>query len=192
MGRSTQRCIRRVKLHWPSLLALLLLLVTSCALHAQALPAGLGPGSFTVSAGSGYASFQSDYSKRRLGGGFAYADYNLTQNWGAEFETRILRQGEEVGTHETTFLIGPKYTYPVHHTAPFGKLLVGVGKFHFPYDYAEGSYFVVGIGGGVDIPVRASRFTIRAVDFEYQSWPNFSFNELHPWGISTGASFRLH
>ncbi len=185
--RAHAGCVNLVRLF-----VLLSCLPPARALHAQALPAGYGPGHAKVSIGSGYSSFQSDYSKRRLGGASIYADYQITEKWGAEFEGRILRLGEEVGTHETTFLIGPTYTYPVSHAKPYGKVLIGEGKFHFPYEYAEGSYFVIAFGGGVDIPVRTSRLTVRAISFEYQSWPNFTFSGLHPWGISTGASFRVH
>lgn len=141
--------------------------------------------------GGGYTSFQSDYSKRTLGGYTIFANYGVTDRISAEFEARVLRFGEEVGTHETTFLIGPRYVYPYRSTRPYGKILIGEGKFHFPYNYAEGSYFVVSYGGGVDVPIRTSRWSVRAIDVQYQSWPNFTFGGLHPWGISTGASFRI-
>jgi hypothetical protein len=34
----------------------------------------------------------------------------------------------------------------------YAKLLVGDGVFYFPYDYADGSYFVLAPRAGVDVP----------------------------------------
>ena len=159
--------------------------------RAQALPAGIGPGGFAVKVGGGYSSYQSDYSKRTLGGYMIYGDIERTQNLSLEVEARVLRHNQEVGTHETTFLVGPRYARPTRWVTPYGKVLLGKGWFHFPYNYAEGNYFVLAPGAGVDVPIGRSRFTVRAIDFEYQSWPNFTFGGLRPYGISAGASFRV-
>ena len=39
---------------------------------------------------------------------------------------------------------------------------------------------------------RPSRFLIRILDFEYQVWPGFTFGTLHPYGLSTGLSYRVY
>ena len=159
-------------------------------MHAQALPAGIGFGPQLI-VGGGDSSFHADYSKRTLGGYLVYADLTKARGLGLEVEERVLRRGEEVGTHETTLLLGPRYVKKTRFGAPYGKLLVGKGWFHFPYDYAEGNYLAIAIGGGVDVPIRNSRFSVRAIDFEYQSWPNFTYGGLRPWGISTGFNVQV-
>ena len=145
----------------------------------------------SLSAGGGYSYYQADYGKRTLGGYTIFADYDRTPRWGLEFEARALRFNQEFGTHQTTLLIGPRYTYRKSKFNAYAKLLVGEGMFHFPYNYAEGSYFVLAPGAGIDIPLGTSRFTLRAADFEYQSWPNFSFGGLNPFGYSGGISVRI-
>jgi opacity protein-like surface antigen len=176
-----------------ALTVLLTLVAIMCELrqaHAQAVATATASG-VSLHAGGGYTNYQADYGKRRLGGYFIFADYNRTPHWGLEFETRMLRFNQEFNSHQTTFLIGPRYTYRKPHFTAYGKLLLGNGRFHFPYDYADGSYFVLAPGGGVDVRLGSSRFTIRAADIEYQSWPNFTFGGLHPWGYSGGISARI-
>jgi hypothetical protein len=157
---------------------------------AQATPTASKPGT-SISIGATYSNYQADYGKRDLGGYAIYADWDKTPRLGLEFEARVLRFNEEVGTHETTFLIGPKVTLRRPWFNPYAKLLVGEGKFHFPYNYAEGSYLVLASGAGIDVPLGQSRYTIRAIDFEYQSWPNFTYGGLNPYGISGGLSIHI-
>jgi hypothetical protein len=178
---------KRPALAW---LWFLLTAIAASSLRGQATATASASG-VAISAGGGYTNYQADYGKRRLGGYFLFADYDRTQHWGAEFEARMLRFNQEFNTHQTTFLIGPRYTYHRPRFNAYAKLLVGPGLFHFPYDYAEGSYFVLAPGGGVEIPLGESRFTVRAADIEYQSWPNFTYGGLHPWGYSGGLSFRV-
>jgi hypothetical protein len=156
----------------------------------QAVAAASASG-VSIHAGGGYSNFQADYGKRRLGGYMIFADYDRTPRWGLEFEARMLRFNQEFGTHQTTYLLGPRYIYRKPHYTAYAKLLVGNGRFHFPYNYADGSYFVLAPGGGVDIPLGESRYSIRAADIEYQSWPNFTFGGLNPWGYSGGFSVRI-
>lgn len=168
-----------------------LYLIGAVSARGQALPTATGPGGFAIRIGGGISSYQSDYSKRTLGGYTIYGDIEQTRSLTIEVEARVLRRNQEVGTHETTILVGPRLGHRTRYGTPYGKLLVGEGWFHFPYDYAEGKYLVIAPGAGLDIPIRESRFTVRAVDFEYQSWPNFTFGGLHPYGLSAGVLFRI-
>ena len=52
------------------------------------------------------------------------------------------------------------------------------------------SYLVVTAGGGLDFHW-TPRVTVRAADFEYQDWPQFTFGDLHPYGVSSGISLRI-
>jgi hypothetical protein len=169
---------------------LVLFSVGASSAMAQAISTA-GYSGLSLSVGTTFSEYQADYSKRYLGGYVIYADADRTAHLGLEFEARVLRMNQEVGTHETTFLIGPRYNFRKNWFTPYAKILVGVGQFHYPYNYAEGSYLALAAGGGVDVPVGKTKFSVRAIDFEYQSWPNFSFGGLNPYGISAGVSYNI-
>jgi hypothetical protein len=170
--------------------SLLVLTVNVMNGSAQAIPTA-DRAAYPLAVGATYSSYEADYGKRALGGYAIYADWDKTPRLGLEFEARVLRYNEEVGTHETTFLIGPKVAFRRSRFTAYVKLLAGEGKFHFPYNYAEGSYLVLAPGAGIDVPLGQSRYTVRAFDLEYQSWPNFTYGGLNPFGISGGVSIRV-
>ncbi len=161
--------------------------VTAC--HAQAKYAGTGPGSL-LTAGAIASGFQSDYGRQYLGGVGVYVDFNPTWRFGIEGEARLLRFHQSADTHQSTFLIGPRVSFGRHRLNPYAKVLAGLGKFNFPYDYGYGSYFVLAPGAGVDFRV-SQRIKLRLVDFEYQDWPQFTYGALKPYGISTGMSWTI-
>lgn len=137
------------------------------------------------------SGFQADYGKRVIGGAAVYVDANLTWHLGLEAEARRLQWHEEAGIRQTTYLAGPRITLRPYSFSPYAKLLVGVGQFHFPYGYADGRYFVVAPGAGIDYRLRGSGIKLRLIEFEYQDWPQFTYGALRPYGISTGISVRL-
>jgi len=185
MRTRSNQTLRKIRI------GILLILAIACpAAWGQATATAFTSG-VSLSVGGGYSYYQADYGKRALGGYTIFADYDRTPRWSLEFEVRALRFNQEFGTHQTTLLLGPRYTYRKNKFNAYAKLLVGDGMFHYPYNYAEGSYFVLAPGVGIDIPIKTSRFTIRAADFEYQSWPNFSFGGLNPYGYSGGISVRV-
>lgn len=157
---------------------------------AQAVPTATGPGG-RLSLGIAASGFQADFGKRYIGGGAVYVDANLTMHLGLEAEARRLQYNEEAGIRQTTYLAGPRLTLRPHAFSPYAKLLVGIGQFHFPYGYADGRYFVVAPGAGIDYRLRGSGIKLRLIDFEYQDWPQFTFGQLHPYGLSAGLSIRL-
>lgn len=157
---------------------------------AQAVPTATGPGG-RLSLGIAASAFQSDYGKRTIGGGAVYVDANLTMHLGIEAEARRLQYNEEAGIRQTTYLAGPRLTLRPHAFSPYAKLLVGIGQFHFPYGYADGRYFVVAPGAGIDYRLRGGGIKLRLIDFEYQDWPQFTYGQLHPYGLSAGLSIRL-
>lgn len=164
-------------------------LAVACA-GAQAVPTATGPGG-RLSLGIAGSAFQADYGKRYIGGAAAYIDANLTPHLGLEAEARTLHFHEEAGIRQTTYLAGPRFTLRPHALAPYAKVLVGMGQFHYPYGYADGRYFVVAPGAGVDLRLARSGIKLRLIDFEYQDWPQFTFGQLHPYGISAGVSICL-
>ncbi|WP_353063740.1 hypothetical protein RBB77_21155 [Tunturibacter psychrotolerans] len=160
-------------------------------LHAQALPTASAPEPRWLVGGT-YSFFAADYGKRDLGGGSGFVDYSRSERISYEAEVRFLTINEEVGTHQSTYLVGGKFPYHRRWLTAYGKVLIGDGHFHFPYDYADGNYFVLAPGGGVDLALGRSRYSVRLVDFEYQWWLNFPFGTLRPYGASTGIAVHFH
>lgn len=185
-----KRRLRAVR-HW-LLSAILLSTPALLAVRAaaQAVPTATGPGG-RLSLGVAASGFQADFGKRHIGGAAVYVDANLTMHLGIEAEARRLQYHEEAGIRQTTYLAGPRLTLRPHAFSPYAKLLVGIGQFHFPYGYADGRYFVVAPGAGIDYRLRGGGIKLRLIDFEYQDWPQFTFGQLHPYGLSAGISLRL-
>ena len=183
--------MKRLRLSSISILTLALLLAGGRSLHAQALPTASGLGS-QLSVGGEGSYYQMDYGKRYVGGFAAYAEVDPTWRYGAEAEVRFSRLGAEESVTETTFMAGPRVTLSRHQgrIRPYAKFLVGVGKINFPFNYATGSYLAYAPGGGLDYVIN-ERWTVRAVDVEYQNWPKFTYGALNPCGISVGVAFRL-
>jgi len=173
-----------------TLIALFLILSFGDALHAQALFAGKGPGSY-VAVGATLSAYESDYGQRGLGGGTLFVDANLYRRIGIEAEARYLRVHSDENISESNFLIGPKFSTHTRNLRPYAKLLIGRGHLNFPFNDAHGSYFVVAPGAGLDWRIGEGRFTIRVIDVEYQDWPLFTFGTLHPYGVSSGLSLRI-
>ncbi len=169
------------------LLASLLFLSIQTLLHAQVVPAFHG-GAHLV--GGGFVSVYSpDYGANHLLGAGALLDFNLHGHWGVEGEARFLRFNQTYDVHEDTYEIGPRYRWRYHRFEPYGKFMIGNGQFNFPFSYGHGGYLIYAPGGGLDI--HYGRFTIRAVDYEYQIWHNFQSGTLNPNGFSSGIAYRI-
>ncbi len=92
----------------PVLLALVLLaaaMLLPARVHAQAEPAGIGPGSY-VAVGVSASGFNSGYGQQRLAGPTVYVDANLYRRVGVEAEARILRFHAQEDLRQTTYLAG--------------------------------------------------------------------------------------
>jgi hypothetical protein len=159
--------------------------------RAQALPTASGPGSY-VSAGVGLSAYQEDYGQRIIGGGELYVDVHPTWRYGIEAEARYLRLHTDENVTQTSYLVGP-HIYVCHcgRFRPYGKFLIGEGEIEFPFGLAHGSYLAYAPGGGLDVRI-SDYFSVRAVDVEYQSWPSFTYGNLHPYGVSAGINLRLN
>jgi hypothetical protein len=171
------------------LAAWMIVFASSLPLLGQALPAGKGPGSYT-SVGITGSFLNINYGQRWVGGGSVYVDGNMYRKIGAEFQFQTLRFHEVSTTRQTTYLAGPRYSFRARGLVPYVKVLAGVGRFTFPYGFGYGNYFVVAPGAGVDFDLNR-RLKVRLVDVQYQDWPQFSFGELHPYGVSAGISLRV-
>ncbi|MDE1163327.1 MAG: hypothetical protein PW792_15495 [Acidobacteriaceae bacterium] len=158
--------------------------------QAQAIPTATGPGLF-FSAGVAVSAFHNPYGDRNLGGITAFGGLHLRSRVSIEAEARFLRFHTDEDVTQTHVLVGPSVTIlRKPHLQPYAKFLVGGGYMTFPFHYATGSYFAMAPGAGLDIPLN-SRITVRLIDVEYQFWPQFTYGNLHPYGISSGISIRL-
>ena len=173
-----------------SALALLALFAGAAMAHAQATPTASGPGSY-VAVGGGVSEFQVDYGRHDNVGGFAFADVNPHWRVGLEGEARLLRWRSTEQVTESTYLGGLRVAIlRPRRFQPYGKFLAGVGKITLPFGYAHGSFLTYAPGAGLDIALN-NRVSIRAVDFEYQRWPQFTYGPLSPYGISVGVSVKV-
>jgi outer membrane protein with beta-barrel domain len=166
--------------------------------RAQVVPAATAS-TFHLSAGALGSLAQPDYegtfeaatSPNRIYGPGAYVDVHFSRWVQIEGEARWLRFNQfkpiylPQGNGETTYLIGPRIPIGTfHRVTPYGKFLVGLGSASF----INGDTFVLAYGGGVDVRL-TRRFTLRAVDFEYQEWRVTP--TLWPYGGSVGISYKI-
>ena len=176
-----------------SLASLLCAIAVFAGLHTvalgQALPTATGPGS-SIHIGGGIAEEHIDYGDRQLGGSQVWVDSNPTWRVGLEAEARWLRYHRDPnGAQATTYLAGPRISLAPGPLEPYVKLLAGRGIFEFPFHYARGSYAVVAAGAGVDL--HRGRWQLRPVDFEYQTWPGFSYGRMSPYCVSAGVGYSI-
>jgi hypothetical protein len=169
--------------------------------RAQVVPAATSS-TFHLSAGALGSLAQPDYdglgeaatSPNRIYGPGAFVDFHFSRWVQIEAEGRWLRlnqyhqPGSTVLNGESTYLIGPRIPVGTfHRVTPYGKFLVGLGNGPF---LSGGNSFVLAYGGGVDVRL-TRRFTLRAVDFEYQQWLINSAITLQPYGGSVGISYKI-
>ena len=160
------------------------------SIYAQARPTASGPGGF-VAVGGGASAFRSDYGRQSLAGGFAFVDIQPQWRVGFELEYRSLRLNSAEQLRQSNYLAGLRATWRPNGWSPYMKLLAGDGHIDLPFGYAQGDYFAVAPGIGIEYSL-GDRVTLRALELEYQYWPKFSFGALQPYGLSTGLSFRLN
>ena len=127
-----------------------------------------------------------------LGGFGTYVDIHFTHWFQLEGEARWLRFFEYSGEHQDHYLIGPRVPiYRFGRAQAYGKAMIGIGKMTFPHDYGYGTFTALAFGGGIDYRL-SRKFTLRAVDFEFQDWPNFlPETTIRPYGISVGLAYRV-
>jgi hypothetical protein len=158
------------------------------AAGAQALPTASGPGAYVIVGGT-YSGFESNYGAQKIGGASVYADTNFIWRYGVEVEARRMNY-LNFGERQSTLLAGPRWSFRPTGLVPYVKVLVGGGRFDFPYGFGYGNYFVLAPGAGVDLRV-GKKLRLRLVDFEYQEWPGFTFGAIHPYGLSAGISYQV-
>ncbi len=177
-------------------------LLTSAALasHGQAKSTASRAGDLQI--GLSYSGADSDYLVNHIRGIGFYADFDLRDHFGVEFNFHQLKDPQSI-VYERTYELGPRYVlHPQRHfsrTAPYIKVLYGRGVFNFPPPYpppypqdqpaANLAYNLAAAGGGVDIAVHP-RINVRA-DYEYQRWFSFPPSGLTPQIVTFGVAYHF-
>src|ERR1039458_1392877 len=179
----------RVRLAAVLLLAILIGCIGPRLSRAQVVaPGDQGGARLSVGAmGSGYAL---QYGQRKMAGIAGFVDLDTKRRFGIEAEGCWLEYHQTANVHAETYSIGGRYHFDVGRFQPYAKGLVGFGDFNFPYNYAYGRYLVVTAGGGLDFRL-THRIYVRAVDVEYQDWPNFTFGNMNSLGVNAGLRVRI-
>jgi len=183
--------------------ALFLILVGGGALLARAQVVPSAEGSrFGLTAGGLASAFQPDYAgggvpataPNRLYGIGTYVDVKISQWVQFEAEGRWMRFNPYVQITQDNYLIGPRL--PIHklhfwRATPYAKALIGFGTMNFEYNEAHGRFTDIAFGGGLDVKL-TRRISVRAIDFEYQDWPDWvNSHGLSPYGASVGVGYRI-
>ena len=172
-----------------AVLALAIFSVAPRIAQAQVQSAG-DQGGLIVSVGGMGSGYYLQYGQRKIAGITAFVDADTKRRFGIEAEGRWLEFHQTANVHAETYSAGARYHFDVGRFAPYAKGLVGFGDFNFPYNYAYGRYLVVTAGGGLDFRW-TPRITVRAVDLEYQDWPNFTFGNMNSLGVNAGLRVRI-
>lgn len=146
----------------------------------------------SAQAGATVSVFNPDYVKTQLIGVGAFADMTTAYHGcGLEAEGRWQRFHENAGVSEDNYLIGPRLTLRRFWNAtPYIKMLGGVSHIDFGKGAPSGRFATIAVGGGIDVAL-TPKWSLRAVDFEYQEWPGFIGNALSPYGVSAGVRYRF-
>jgi hypothetical protein len=157
---------------------------------AQSMPSAFNNG-ITISAGSTVSGYYLGYGARKIAGPSSFVDIDTRHHLGIEGEAHWLLFPQTQGVHDTTWLVGARYSALSvdRRIYPYVKGMIGFTQFNFPYSYAKGDYVVAAPGGGFDY-----RLTYRVrlrVDGEYQFWPQFAYATMPAWGVSAGLRVRV-
>jgi hypothetical protein len=168
------------------------MLILACAYsRAQAVESAETRG-LSISVGGIASGFNAGQYDNWLLGAGTFVDIHFNHWVQVEAEGRWLYWNQYYGQHESNYLIGPRV--PIKRfgrSQLYGKALIGEGKQTFAFGYGYGSFTALAFGGTLDYRL-SRRLSLRAVDFEYQYWPQWLNNEsLKPYGVSTGVAYRV-
>jgi hypothetical protein len=140
---------------------------------------------------TGYYSPVAGASNQPLFGAGAYVDVKLRRWLQIEAEGRWQRFNQYQGIYQDNYLIGPRLpVYRFRKATVYGKALGGFSKMQFDAYGDHGRYTAFAFGGGMDVKL-TKRFSLRAVDVEYQYWPWWNNSTLSPYGASVGIGYKI-
>jgi hypothetical protein len=147
-------------------------------------------GGFSLAAGGTASGYQVQYGEQKLLGFAAVVDVDTTRRFGLEAEGRWLMFHNPNEVQVKTWMAGPRYHHSWGKFQVYGKGLVGIGQFTFPYNYAHGNYLAIAPGAGVDYRWK-KKISFRLADVEYQFWPQFTFGSMTSVGVSAGVRYHI-
>ncbi|MGA2808817.1 MAG: outer membrane beta-barrel protein [Terracidiphilus sp.] len=180
------------------------ILLAAGAVSAQVTPSATAR-QLSVTAGGMVSIFQPDFegdwdaagqpiaeaSSNALFGAGGYVDLRLSRWVQLEAEGRWLRFNQYSNIHEDNYLAGPRLpVYRFRKATVYGKVLGGFSKMTFDSYGDHGRFTALAFGGGMDVKV-TRRLSIRALDVEYQYWPEWGNSTLSPYGASVGVGYRI-
>lgn len=160
--------------------------------HAQAAPTA-APQSF-LQLGVGYTYARAAYDPGAIQGVSGFADFDFTPNWGVEAGFHYIALVTPTDIAENSVVAGPRYVYRRGRFAPYAKAVAGIGdmtveEWQDNQGKSSGRFLVYGFGGGLDI-IASRRFVLRAIDLEYQRWPNLG-GGISPVVLTSGFAYRF-
>jgi hypothetical protein len=171
--------------------AAILALAIGLAGLARAQTAASGDeGGLGIFAGTTGTGSYVQYGERKMLGVTGFVDADGRKRLGIEAEGQWVEFHQSSDVHIETYSIGVRYHFGKGRFQPYVKGLAGFGDFNFPYNLATGRFLVVTGGGGLDIRL-GRRIYIRAIDFEYQGWPQFTFGAMTTLNTSAGLRVRV-
>jgi hypothetical protein len=185
---------------WRGALLLVVLLAGCLGLGrtalAQTAPAA-DAGGARLSVGGTASAFDLGYGQVKILGASAFVDADTLRHFGFEGEARWLQfhvapwnKGPAAAENASTYMIGARYSRYYGRFQPYAKGIVGFGMFNYPYNLGSETDLVVAPGGGFDYRL-TRRIRLRAVDFEYQMWPQFHYGMMSTFGLSTGIKVKI-
>jgi hypothetical protein len=159
--------------------------------RAQALPTATGRGGVQV--GGGYTIATPDYGQFKIQGISGFADLDLGLHWGVEGDIHYIALITPADIAENSYLIGPRFIYPVKRYKFYAKALLGVGdlvvqEVQDNIGHPAGTQFAYALGGGLDIQA-SKHIVVRPVDVEYQHWSYQ--NGLTPFVYTAGVAWKF-
>jgi hypothetical protein len=158
------------------------------SLHAQA--AYTADKNSRIQAGAGFLYLKPDYVNQSIQGISFWGDYDFWKFLGAEATVHLGSIITPDDINENSYLVGPRFVYRRHKITGYAKFLFGRATITNTQYNLSSSYNLYAFGGGAEYKV-SRRINIRAIDFEYQQWPNFEPHTLSPVAITVGASYII-
>jgi hypothetical protein len=147
-------------------------------------------GGYSLTAGVTASGYQVQYGQQKLAGFAGVVDLDTHSRLGIEAEGRWLMFNSPDQTEVKTWMGGARYHFARGKFQIYGKGLIGIGQFTFPYNYAQGNYLVLAPGAGVDYRWKR-RISFRLADFEYQIWPPFTYGSMASPGVNVGVLYHI-
>jgi hypothetical protein len=165
------------------------LLALAPSLRAQAVYTA--DKSSRIQAGVGYLYLKPDYVNTNIQGISFWGDYDFLKHVGVEASVHLGSIITPSDISENSYMVGPRFMIRRHKFTGYAKFIFGRATINNQDFNLSSTYNAYAFGGGLEYKVM-HRINIRAIDFEYQQWPNFEPHTLSPIAITVGASYIFH